>query len=214
MAHTQGTSPSAGHEPVRTFVVDTSVLLADPGALTRFEEHEVVLPVVVVTELEAKRHHPELGYFARVALRHLDELRVAHGRLDSPVPIGDAGGTVRVELNHTDASSLPSGFRLGDNDTQILAVARNLADEGARVTLVSKDLPLRIKASAVGLDAEEYRAELAPASGWTGIVELDVPSGAVDLERQPSHRASSPRAAAAAPGSNRARPFITRRGAW
>jgi PhoH-like ATPase len=174
VAHTKSTPPSAGAEPVRTYVVDTSVLLADPGALSRFEEHDVVLPVVVVTELEAKRHHPELGYFARVALRHLDELRVRHGRLDRPVPIGDLGGTVRVELNHTDASSLPSGFRLGDNDTRILAVARNLADEGALVTLVSKDLPLRIKASAVGLDAEEYRAELAPESGWTGMVELDV----------------------------------------
>jgi PhoH-like ATPase len=174
------TSPSAGAEPVRTYVVDTSVLLADPGALARFEEHEVVLPVVVVTELEAKRHHPELGYFARVALRHLDELRVRHGRLDRPVPIGDLGGTVRVELNHTDASSLPSGFRLGDNDTRILAVARNLADEGARVTLVSKDLPLRIKASAVGLDAQEYRAELAPESGWTGMVELDVAGADLD----------------------------------
>ncbi len=174
------TSPSAGTEPVRTYVVDTSVLLADPAALTRFEEHEVVLPVVVVTELEAKRHHPELGYFARVALRHLDELRVRHGRLDRPVPIGDLGGTVRVELNHTDASSLPSGFRLGDNDTRILAVARNLADEGARVTLVSKDLPLRIKASAVGLDAQEYRAELAPESGWTGMVELDVAGADLD----------------------------------
>ena len=174
------TSPSAGTEPVRTYVVDTSVLLADPGALSRFEEHEVVLPVVVVTELEAKRHHPELGYFARVALRHLDELRVLHGRLDRAVPIGDLGGTVRVELNHTDASSLPSGFRLGDNDTRILAVARNLADEGALVTLVSKDLPLRIKASAVGLDAQEYRAELAPESGWTGMVELDVAGADLD----------------------------------
>ncbi len=158
----------------RTYVVDTSVLLADPSALSRFEEHEVVLPVVVVTELEAKRHHPELGFFARAALRHLDQLRVEHGRLDRPVPIGESGGTLRVELNHTDSSSLPSGFRLGDNDTRILAVARNLADEGALVTLVSKDLPLRIKASAVGLDAEEYRAELAPESGWTGMVELDV----------------------------------------
>ena len=61
----------------RTYVLDTSVLLADPGALKRFEEHEVVLPVVVITELEGKRHHPELGYFARSALRMLDELRVA-----------------------------------------------------------------------------------------------------------------------------------------
>ncbi|GAA1938756.1 PhoH family protein [Nocardioides marmoribigeumensis] len=164
----------------RTYVLDTSVLLADPSALTRFEEHAVVLPVVVITELEAKRDHPELGYFARAALRHLDELRVEHGRLDRPVPVGEVGGTLRVELNHTDASSLPSGFRLGDNDTRILAVARNLADEGHTVTLVSKDLPLRIKASAVGLDAQEYRAELAPESGWTGMVELDVEAADLD----------------------------------
>ena len=165
----------------RTYVLDTSVLLADPAALSRFEEHEVVLPVVVITELEAKRHHPELGFFARAALRRLDELRIASGRLDRAVPIGEDGGTVRVELNHTDPTSLPSGFRLGDNDTRILAVACNLANEGARVTLVSKDLPLRIKASAVGLDAEEYRAELAPESGWTGMVELDVIGEELDL---------------------------------
>jgi PhoH-like ATPase len=166
----------------RTYVLDTSVLLADPGALRRFAEHEVVLPVVVITELEGKRHHPELGFFARTALRSLDELRVQHGRLDEPVPVGDEGGSVRVELNHTDPTSLPSGFRLGDNDTRILAVARNLADEGHRVTLVSKDLPLRIKASAVGLDAEEYRAEAISDSdtGYTGMSEVEVTSAELD----------------------------------
>ena len=164
----------------RTFVLDTSVLLADPAAFTRFAEHEVVLPVVVITELEAKRHHPELGYFARTALRHLDELRVAHGRLDAPVPVGDDGGTVRVELNHTDPAALPSGFRLGDNDTRILAVARNLADEGCAVTLVSKDLPMRIKASSIGLPAEEYVAERLADAGWTGMVELDVAPADLD----------------------------------
>src|SRR5699024_1278269 len=100
------------------------------GALTRFAEHEVVIPVVVVTELEGKRHHPELGYFARSALRHLDALRIRYGKLDEPLPIGENGGTVRVELNHTDASALPAGFRLGDNDTRILSVAANLAAEG------------------------------------------------------------------------------------
>ena len=169
----QGVLPQAR---IRTYVLDTSVLLADPGALRRFEEHEVVLPVVVITELEGKRHHPELGYFARTALRMLDELRITHGRLDEPVPIGDQGGTIRVELNHTDADSLPSGFRLGDNDTRILAVAWNLAQEGDRVTLVSKDLPLRIKASAVGLDAEEYRGETMGDSdpGYSGMAELEV----------------------------------------
>ncbi len=164
----------------RTYVLDTSVLLADPGALTRFAEHEVVLPVVVITELEGKRHHPELGYFARSALRALDDLRVVHGRLDEPVAIGSEGGTLRVELNHTDAASLPSGFRLGDNDTRILAVARNLANEGNVVTLVSKDLPLRIKASAVGLDAQEYRAETISDSGYTGMAEMEVPAADLD----------------------------------
>jgi PhoH-like ATPase len=155
-------------------VLDTSVLLSDPRAIARFKEHEVVLPVVVVTELEAKRHHPELGYFARTALRMLDDLRIKAGRLDAPVPVGDDGGTLRVELNHTDPTSLPAGFRLGDNDTRILAVARNLANEGRRVTIVSKDLPMRVKASACGLEAEEYRAELAVESGWTGMDELEV----------------------------------------
>ncbi|MEQ4547849.1 MAG: PhoH family protein [Nocardioides kribbensis] len=167
---------------MRTYVLDTSVLLADPGALKRFAEHEVVLPVVVITELEGKRHHPELGYFARTALRTLDELRILHGRLDEPVPVGEEGGTLRVELNHTDASSLPSGFRLGDNDTRILAVAHNLATEGLAVTLVSKDLPLRIKASAVGLDAQEYRAEAISDSdtGYSGMAELEVAAGDLD----------------------------------
>ncbi|RNL80883.1 PhoH family protein [Nocardioides marmorisolisilvae] len=176
------TAPKAAATRRRTYVLDTSVLLADPGAMKRFDEHEVVLPVVVITELEGKRHHPELGYFARSALRMLDELRIQAGRLDQPVPIGDSGGTIRVELNHTDAESLPSGFRLGDNDTRILAVANNLANEGFTVTLVSKDLPLRIKASAVGLDAEEYLGEQIHESdaGWTGMAELDVT--ATDLD--------------------------------
>jgi PhoH-like ATPase len=122
---------------VRTFVLDTSVLLADPSAIKRFAEHQVVLPIVVVTELEAKRAHPELGYFARSALRSLDALRIRHGRLDAPVPIASEGGTLRVELNQSDPSVLPAGFRLGDNDTRILSVALNLLAECADVTLIS-----------------------------------------------------------------------------
>jgi PhoH-like ATPase len=164
----------------RTYVLDTSVLLADPGAMQRFGEHEVVIPVVVITELEGKRHHPELGYFARNALRFLDDLRVTHGTIDAPMPVGEDGGTLRVELNHTNPEALPAGFRLGDNDTRILSVAKNLADEGHAVTLVSKDLPMRVKASAVGLNAEEYRAEWALESGWTGMAELEVDG--IDLD--------------------------------
>jgi len=158
----------------RTYVLDTSVLLSDPAALGRFAEHDVVIPLVVVGELEAKRHHPELGWFARQALRMLDDLRIRHGRLDQPVPVGDVDGTVRVELNHADSGVLPAGLRRDDNDSRILTVAGNLAAEGHDVVLVTKDLPLRVKAAAIGLVADEYRAELAVSTGWTGLAEVDV----------------------------------------
>ncbi|MBT5247574.1 MAG: PhoH family protein [Microbacteriaceae bacterium] len=155
----------------RTFVLDTSVLLSDPGAIFRFSEHQVVLPVVVISELEKKRHDPEIGYFARQALRNLDDLRHHHERLDFPIAVGE-GGSLRVELNHSNQSVLPSGLQLGDNDSRILAVASNLAHDGLAVTVVSKDLPMRVKAASIGLTAEEYRAELAPDSGWMGISEV------------------------------------------
>jgi PhoH-like ATPase len=164
----------------KTFVLDTSVLLSDPGALLRFAEHEVVVPLVVVGELEEKRDHPELGWFARQALRILDDLRVQHGRLDQPLPVGDDGGTVRVELNHSDTSVLPTGFRVDSNDARILTVALNLAAEGCEVDLVTKDMPLRVKAAAVGLTADEYRFELAERAGHTGMAELEISSSQIE----------------------------------
>lgn len=156
------------------------MLLSDPAAPLRFAEHDVVIPLVVVTELEAKRDHPELGYFARQALRLLDDLRIEHGRLDQPMAVSDLGGTLCVELNHADSSVLPTGFRIDDNDARILTVAMNLAAEGADVTLVSKDLPLRVKAAAVGLTADEYRYELATDAGHTGMAELAVDQAVLD----------------------------------
>ena len=161
-----------------TYVLDTSVLLSDPKAIFRFAEHAVVLPVVVIAELESKRNDPEIGYFARQALRLLDELRVKHERLDFPIPVGE-GGSLRVELNHTNMSVLPSGLQLGDNDSRILAVAMNLANDGLNVTVVSKDLPLRVKAASIGLLADEYRHELAVDSGWTGMDEITLGSNQI-----------------------------------
>jgi PhoH-like ATPase len=160
--------------PGQSFVLDTSVLLSDPRALMHFAEHEVILPIVVITELEGKRHDPELGYFARKALRLLDDLRLEHGGLNRPIPLGEDGGTLRVELNHISPDVLPEGFRGGDNDSRILAVAKNLSNEGRNVTVVSKDLPMRVKASAMGLQADEYRNDLVKDSGWTGLAELEV----------------------------------------
>ncbi len=166
-------TPSSTEQTERTYVLDTSVLLSDPKAFFRFAEHCVVIPVVVISELEGKRNDPEIGYFARQALRILDELRVEHERLDFPVPVGD-GGSLRVELNHSNMGVLPSGLQLGDNDSRILAVALNLANDGLAVTVVSKDLPLRVKAASIGLNAEEYLAEQAVDSGWTGMADIRI----------------------------------------
>jgi PhoH-like ATPase len=170
---TRDRTEQAQAQDQRTYVLDTSVLLSDPRAFFRFAEHSIVIPVTVVSELESKRHDPEIGYFARAALRHLDELRVQHGRLDLAVPVGE-GGTLRVELGDTGPGVLPAGMRGGDGDSRILAVAAHLAQHGHLVTLVSKDLPMRVKAASLGLAAAEYRAEQAPESGWTGLSALQV----------------------------------------
>lgn len=173
-------APDARETGLRTYVVDTSVLLSDPRALLRFAEHEVILPLVVVSELEAKRADPDLGYFARTALRLLDDLRGRHGALDRAVPISPEGGTLRVELNHVSTDVLPLGIRGTDNDSRILAVAKAFADEGRDVTVVSKDLPMRVKAAAMGLSADEYRHELVRDSGWRGAVTLTVEQELLD----------------------------------
>lgn len=164
----------------KTYVLDTSVLLSDPWALKKFAEHDIVLPVVVISELEGKRHHPELGWFARQALRHLEQLRVTYDHLDQPVPANEEGGTLRVELNHQDQSLLPAAFRGPEGDHRILACALNLAHEGKETVLVTKDVPLRVKAGAVGLPADEYHAQDVVLTGYTGMADAAVPGEVID----------------------------------
>ncbi|MCU1499702.1 MAG: ATP-binding protein [Acidimicrobiales bacterium] len=164
----------------RTYVLDTSVLLADPRALVRFDEHAVVLPIVVLMELEAKRDHPELGWAARQTLRHLERLRLEHGSLTEAIPVNERGGTVRVELNHQSTEGLPTTMQAANNDHRILAVAHNLRDDGLDVTVVTKDLPLRLKASIVGLEADQYRNEQTTDASWTGFVDLEVEPDDID----------------------------------
>ena len=172
---TSSKSAKKQEQGLRTYVLDTSVLLSDPKAMFRFKEQSVVIPIVVINELEKKRHDPEIGYFARQALRALDDLRQEHERLDFPIEVGE-GGTLRVELNHIDQSVLPVGYQLGDNDSRILAVAMNLANEGNDITVVSQDLPMRVKVASLGMHAEEYRNNLAVDSGWTGQAEITITS--------------------------------------
>lgn len=164
----------------KTYVLDTSVLLADPQAIQKFEEHEIVIPLAVISELETKRKDLELGHFARQALRHIDERASAESTLEKPIKVNAKGGTFRIEINHVKTDSLPVTIRSTDNDTRILAVAKNLLDDGNDVVLVSKDLPMRLKAKAVGLRAEEYENEKVKDSGWSGVAHLNVPPQAID----------------------------------
>lgn len=182
----------------RTYVLDTSVLLSDPHAIFNFAEHPLVIPLTVVTELEHKRKDVELGFFARQALRNLDDLIQEHGGLGVAVPVGDAGGTLRIELNNIAQDVLPVGMRSAQNDSRILAVAKSLLDEGLEVALVTKDLPMRIKASAMGVHAEVYRNELITGSGWSGIEELELDAETM-AELYESERIKLPAAASEHP---------------
>ena len=164
----------------KTYVIDTSVLLSDPWALRKFAEHDVVLPIVVISELEGKRHHPELGWFARQALRFLEDLRATYEALDQPLPVNAAGGTLRVELNHQDQSLLPAAFRGPEGDHRILACALNLQHEGKDTVLVTKDVPLRVKAGAVGLQADEYHAQDVVLTGYTGMATVPTSAEVID----------------------------------
>lgn len=169
----------------KTYVLDTSVLLASPAALLNFEEHQVVLPLVVLKELESKRQDPIVGYQARHALRLIEGLAQA-GDLQAGVPVGDDGGTVRIEINHVDRSGLPEVLAKDPtHDTRILAVAKNLMSEEPEgsdpVVLVSRDLPLRLLALTVGLSAEDYRNDqIASEQQYTGKSTITVEPDLVD----------------------------------
>ena len=164
-----------------TYVLDTSVLLSAPTALDAFGNNDVVLPIIVLTELEAKRHHPELGWAARSVLRRLEGVREDNGGLSDPSIINEEGGTIRVELNHRSDGLVPESMRDdGSNDHRILMVALNLQADGHEVVLVTQDLPLRLRAGVVGLPAVEFRHHTGADLGWRGVVELAVQAATID----------------------------------
>lgn len=165
-----------------TYILDTSVLLASPKSIFSFEEHDVVLPLIVIKELESKRNDPEIGYLARQALRSLEELRNTKGDLKNNVVVNTDGGTLRVEVSPGNRELLPETLRSSySHDTAILCVAATLSSTGKKVVLVSKDLPMRLLAStAVDIVAEDYRADILPDSGYTGLIQVQVEKDVLD----------------------------------
>jgi PhoH-like ATPase len=145
----------------RTYVLDTNVLIADPEAPGRFQEHDVAIPLTVVEELDKLKTRPdETGASARRAIRTLERLR-QQGNLSEGVEL-PGGGRIWVEVSLASRLDLPEALSATSEDNRILATTANLAKElgGEReVVLVSKDASLRIKAEALKLLAEEYRHE-------------------------------------------------------
>jgi PhoH-like ATPase len=166
----------------RTFVLDTCVLLADPSATLRFDEHQVVLPMVVVEELDRKKTRPdEVGTNARAALRLLEHLGASRSRgLREPVAL-PTGGSLRIELNGVVSGRLPSVLDPSTPDHRLLACCLNLVDAGTETVLVTKDTALRIKGAQLGLEVQDYRADTVPVEELhSGVSELQVEAALID----------------------------------
>jgi len=164
----------------RTYVLDTCVLLADPHALVRFAEHDVVLPLVVIEELDRKKTRvDEVGTNARVAIRLLEELGASRpGGLREPVAL-PGGGTLRIELNGISSDRLPRALDPTTPDHRILATCLNLGADG--LVLVTKDAALRIKGAQLGVEVEDYRADTVQSSELaSGIVEVPTTGDVID----------------------------------
>ncbi len=166
----------------KIFVLDTNVLLHDPRAIFSFEENDVIIPIVVIEELDKfKKGMDETSRNARQVSRILDEYR-QKGKLSQGVQL-DKGGQLRVELNHTSPQHLPMELIASKGDNRILATALNLCHsrKGLPVVLVTKDTNLRIKADAVGLTAEDYETDTITLEElYSGEAELTVPPEAID----------------------------------
>ncbi|SDG93498.1 PhoH-like ATPase [Alteribacillus persepolensis] len=148
----------------KVYVIDTNVFLQDPQAMFQFEDNEVVIPAVVLEEIDTKkRYMDEIGRNARHFSRMLDRLR-GQGKLHEGISL-DNGGKIRVELNHRSLQYLKETFIEVTNDNRILAVAMNLqkelgtADPSKRVIIVSKDALVRVKADALGIAAEDFLSD-------------------------------------------------------
>ncbi len=169
------------HQVASTYVVDTCVLLADPASLLQFDEHDVVLPLVVVEELDRKKTGvDEVGANARRAIRLLEDLGASkEGGLRDPVPLPN-GGTLRIELNGISSDRLPVALDPLTPDHRILATCLNL-DENGDAVLVTKDAALRIKGAQLGVAVQDYRADTVPVEQiHSGLAEHQTDAGTID----------------------------------
>ncbi|PKG22160.1 PhoH family protein [Niallia nealsonii] len=165
----------------KIYVLDTNVLLQDPYSIFSFKDNDVVIPAVVLEEVDSKkRYMDEIGRNARQISRLIDNLRET-GKLHEKIPL-ENGGTLRIELNHRSFHQLQEIFVEKTNDNRILAVAKNLSLEeqkkkdGRTVVLVSKDTLVRVKADAIGLVSEDFLSDRVVENDhlYTGFTDVQV----------------------------------------
>ncbi len=169
----------------KTFVIDTNVLLHDPDAIGKFHENDVVIPIIVLEELDSmKRLSDELGRNARHVIRYIDSLKtLGAGTLYEGVHI-ENGICVRVHLE-TKADQSKYQFPLPSEKTSnkiLLAAHQIKAANGQKVVIVSKDFIVRVKAEAIGLEAEDYEnLKISYERMYKGYRKVDVPKPMIDL---------------------------------
>ncbi len=172
----------------KIYVLDTNVILQDPLSIYAFEDNEVVIPAVVLEELDSKkRYMDEIGRNARQFSKIMDSLR-GKGLVNEGVEINETGGRIRVELNHRSFEKLKKSFADMTNDNRIIAVALNLMleeqskEDGKEVILVSKDVLVRVKADALGIPSEDYLSDRVIEFNhvYPGYVEIYVNKEVLD----------------------------------
>jgi len=156
---------------MKTFVLDTNVILHDPLAMFAFQGSRVVIPMTVIEELDTfKRGNDELGRSARLVARQLDKLR-QKGKLSNWVDL-EHGGKLKVEIQVSEG--LPRSFSAQTKDNEILSCAQFLRKQGENVVFISKDINLRIKAEALGLETQDYEKSKVDVdvlyAGWREVV--------------------------------------------
>ena len=166
---------------IKHYVLDTNVLLHSPHALFAFSEHTIVIPEVVLEELDRFKSEPnDRGANSREVSRIIDQLRT-RGNLVEGVSLNEEGGILRIALNHLD-TSMPPHWDPCKPDNRILQVCRGLAEDGRQVILVSRDTNMRVKAVILDIMAEDFRNEKVAKieDQYTGRAEVYTPSEVID----------------------------------
>ena len=164
----------------KTYVLDTNVLLHDPSAIERFVGNDVVIPLVVLEELDKMKHYSdELGKNARYVIRFIDGLIQG---ADLKIGIELAGGiALRIVIDTPTGEKKAFPLALDRSKNKVLLVAHHLKEKGERVVIVSKDFVMRVKSQAIGLEAEDYESTKEPLEGlYRGVLKREVNKNEID----------------------------------